>query len=98
MIRHVLPHGKALVSKAYLATANERNEYGSFVLERTHPFRSSSSDVHQSVFRGKMATSNLRIAAPRQKRRPTPVASQRLLLHSPRTALKFRLASEYYLR
>ena len=51
VIRHVLRRGKALVSKAYVASTNERNGCGSFVTERTHPFRSSSSDVHQSVFR-----------------------------------------------
>ena len=49
--RRVLRRGKKLVSKAYIAATNDRNEHGSFVPERRHPFRSSSSDVHQVVFR-----------------------------------------------
>ena len=51
MVRRVLRRGKALVSKAYIAVSNEHNEHGSFVPERRQPFRSSSSDVHQAVFR-----------------------------------------------
>ena len=53
IVRRVLRRGKALVTKAYIAWTNERNEHGAFVPERTHPFRSSSSDVHQSIFRSK---------------------------------------------
>ena len=34
-----------------MAATNDRNEYGSVVPERRHPFRSSTSDVHQVVFR-----------------------------------------------
>ena len=41
IIRRVLRRGKALVTKAYIAWTNERNEHGAFVPERTHPFRSS---------------------------------------------------------
>ena len=51
VVRRVLRRGKALVSKAYIAVSNEHNEHGSFVPERRQPFRSSSSDVHQVVFR-----------------------------------------------
>ena len=51
VVRRVLRRGKALVEKAYIAWTNERNEHGGFVPERTHPFRSSSSDMHQSIFR-----------------------------------------------
>ena len=51
MAHRVLRRGKALVKEAYNATSNERNEHGSFVPERRHPFRSSSSDVHQVVLR-----------------------------------------------
>ena len=51
IVRRVLRRGKALVTKAYVAWTNEQNEHGAFVPERTHPFRSSSSDVHQSIFR-----------------------------------------------
>ena len=47
----MLRRGKAIVSRPYIASTNERNEYGSFVPQREHPFRSSSSDVHQVVFR-----------------------------------------------
>lgn len=39
------------MTKAYIAWSNERNEHGGFVPERTQPFRSSSSDLHQSIFR-----------------------------------------------
>ena len=51
IVRRVLRRGKALVCQAYIAMSNDRNELGSFVPERRHPFRSSSSDVHQVVFR-----------------------------------------------
>ena len=51
VVRRALRRGKALVREAYIAASNERNEHGSFVPERRHPFRSSSSDVHQVVFR-----------------------------------------------
>ena len=51
IVRRILRRGKALVSQAYIAMTNEHNEHGSFVPERRHPFRSSSSDVHQVVFR-----------------------------------------------
>ena len=51
VVRRVLRRGKALVREAYIAAGNEHNEHGSFVPERRHPFRSSSSDVHQVVFR-----------------------------------------------
>ncbi len=51
VVRRVLRRGKALVSKAYIAFSNEHNEHGAFVPERRQPFRSSSSDVHQVVFR-----------------------------------------------
>ena len=51
VVRRVLRRGKALVKEAYIAAGNEHNEHGSFVPERRHPFRSSSSDVHQVVFR-----------------------------------------------
>ena len=50
-VRRVLRRGKALVREAYIAASNEHNEHGSFVPERRQPFRSSSSDVHQVVFR-----------------------------------------------
>ena len=49
--RRVLRRGKALVRKAYIAESNEHNEHGSFAPERRQPFRSSSSDAHQVVFR-----------------------------------------------
>ena len=51
VVHRVLRRCKALVNAAYIATSHERNEHGSFVPERRHPFRSSSSDVHQVVFR-----------------------------------------------
>ena len=51
VVRNVLRRGKALVTCAYIACTNERNEYGSFVPERHHPLRSSTSDVHQAIFR-----------------------------------------------
>jgi len=51
VVWRVLRSGKKLVSKAHVADTNDRNEYGSFVPERRHPFRSSTSDVHQAVFR-----------------------------------------------
>ena len=51
VVRRILWRGKALVSKAYIAASNEHNEHGSFVPERRQPFRISSSDVHQVVFR-----------------------------------------------
>ena len=51
VVRRVLRRGKALVRGAYIAASNEHNEHGSFVPERRHPFRGSSSDVHQVVFR-----------------------------------------------
>jgi len=51
VVRRVLRRGKALVPRADISMTNERNEHGSFVPERRHPFRSSSSDVHQVVFR-----------------------------------------------
>ena len=47
----MLRRSKKLVSKAHVAATNDRNEYGSVVPERRHPFRSSTSDVHQAVFR-----------------------------------------------
>ena len=51
VVHRVLRRCKALVREAYIATSNERNTHGSFVPERRHPFCSSSSDVHQVVFR-----------------------------------------------
>ena len=51
MVRRVLRRGGALVSEAYIAAGSEHSEHGSFVPERRHPFRSSSSDVRQVVFR-----------------------------------------------
>ena len=51
VVHRVLRRGKALAKEACITTSNERNEHGSFVPERRHPFRSSSSDVHQVVFR-----------------------------------------------
>ena len=51
VVRRALRRGKACVREAHIASSNERNEHGSFVPERRHPFRSSSSDVHQVVFR-----------------------------------------------
>ena len=51
VVRRVLRRGKALVSKSYVAVSNEHNEHGNFVPGRRQPFRNSSSDVHQVVFR-----------------------------------------------
>ena len=51
VVRRVLRRGKALVREAYIAASNEHNEHGGFVPERRHPFRGSSSDVHQVVLR-----------------------------------------------
>ena len=51
LVRRVLQRGKALIHKAYIAVSNERNKHGSFIHERRHPFRSSSSHVHQVVSR-----------------------------------------------
>ena len=44
VVRRILRRGEALLAKAYVASTNGRNEHGSFVLRRTHPSRSSSSD------------------------------------------------------
>ena len=46
--RKILRRGKALVKTAFIAKSNERNEYGRSVLERHHPFTSSSSDLLQA--------------------------------------------------
>ena len=51
VVRRVLRRGKALVSKAYIALTNDRNEYGSFIPHRQRHLRSSTSDVHQVIFR-----------------------------------------------
>ena len=51
VVRRVLRRDTALVRETHTAASNERNEHDSFVPERRHPFRSSSSDVHQVVLR-----------------------------------------------
>ena len=48
-MKKILRKGKELVAKAFVANINERNEYGRVVLQRTHPFTSSSSDVLQAA-------------------------------------------------
>ena len=47
--KKILRKGKQLIAAAFIAETNERNEYGRAVLERTHPFSSSSSDLLQAA-------------------------------------------------
>ena len=49
--KRFLRRGKELVDRAFVATTNERNEFGRAVVERTHPFTSSSSDLTQAAGR-----------------------------------------------
>ena len=49
--KRFLRRGKELVDRAFVATTNDRNEFGRAVLERTHPFTSSSSDLTQAGIR-----------------------------------------------
>ena len=49
--KRFLRRGKELVDQAFVATTNERNEFGRAVVERTHPFTSSSSDLTQAAGR-----------------------------------------------
>ena len=44
----ILRRGKKLISNAFIASTNERNEYGRGVVERPHPFVSSTSDLLQA--------------------------------------------------
>jgi len=45
----ILRRGKRLVFEPFIARTNERNEYGRGVVERTHPFVSSTSDLLQAA-------------------------------------------------
>ena len=49
--KRFLRRGKRLVSEAYVATNNDRNEFGRAAIERTHPFTSSSFDLLQATLR-----------------------------------------------
>jgi len=49
--KHFMRRGKQLVDNAHIATTNEKNEFGRAVLERTHPFTSSSFDLLQAALR-----------------------------------------------
>ena len=51
MTKRFLRRGKQLVDEAHNATTNDRNEFGRAVLERTHPFTSSSFDLLQAALR-----------------------------------------------
>ena len=48
-VKRILRRGKQLVASAFIASTNERNEYGRTVLLRTHPFTSYSLDLLQSA-------------------------------------------------
>ena len=48
-MKKIFRKGEELVAKTFVANINERNEYGRVVLQRTHPFTSSSSDVLQAA-------------------------------------------------
>ena len=43
--------GQELIKEAFIASGNEENEYGKAMVPRQAPFRSSSSDVMQSMCR-----------------------------------------------
>ena len=47
-MKKILRKGKELVAEAFVANTNVRSEYGRVVLQRTHPF-TSSSDVLQAA-------------------------------------------------
>lgn len=49
--KKILRRGKALVSPAFIASTNEKNEYGRAIPYRGQPFRSSTCDVLQSAVR-----------------------------------------------
>ena len=49
--KRFLRRGKELVEHAYIASSNDRNEFGRPLLERTHPFMSSTSDLLQAALR-----------------------------------------------
>ena len=50
-VKRIRRRGKQLVSKAYIATTNLRNEFGRVVVRRDTPFRSASNDVAQALDR-----------------------------------------------
>jgi hypothetical protein len=47
--KKILRKGKELVDSVFIAHTNDRNEYGRAVVQRTHPFTSSSSDLLQAA-------------------------------------------------
>ena len=49
--KYVMRRGKELVSRMFIATGNDENEFGKAIPERTMPFTSSSSDVLQAALR-----------------------------------------------
>ena len=49
--KKILRRGKEIVQTAFIATTNDRNEFGKVQVIRTHPFRSSSGDIAQAAGR-----------------------------------------------
>ena len=50
-VKKIRRRGKQLVSQAYIATTNVRNEFGRVVVRRDTPFRSATNDVAQALDR-----------------------------------------------
>jgi hypothetical protein len=50
-VKKIRRRGKQLVSQAYIATTNVRNEFGRVVVRRDRPFRSATNDVAQALDR-----------------------------------------------
>ena len=50
-LKRIRRRGKQLVSQAYIATTNMRNEFGRVVVRRDTPFRSATNDVGQALDR-----------------------------------------------
>jgi len=50
-VKKIRRRGKQLVSQAYIARTNQRNEFGRVMVRRDRPFRSASNDVAQPLGR-----------------------------------------------
>ena len=51
IVKRILRKGKQIVDESYVASTNDRNEYGKVIFKRNHPFRSSTSDLLQAALR-----------------------------------------------